>query len=51
VLQVVGKRVDITLEHEWGGCSARTRMVAIGAHGKLDGAALRETFDRRTVAL
>ena len=46
VLQVVGKRVDLTLENEWGERTPRTQIVAIGAHGALDGAALRETFDR-----
>ena len=46
VLQVVGKRVDITLESEWGDRTPRTQIVAIGAHGTLDGAALRERFDR-----
>ena len=46
VLQVVGKRVDLTLENEWGRGTPRTQIVAIGAHGTLDGAALRETIDR-----
>ena len=45
VLQVVGKRVDLTLEGEWGDRPPRTRIVAIGAHGLVDGAALREKFD------
>ena len=44
VLQVVGKRVDIFLEHEWGDRPPRTRIVAIGAPGTLDGAALQERF-------
>ena len=46
MLQVVGKRADLTLENEWGGRTPCTQIVAIGAHGSLDGAALRETFDR-----
>ena len=46
VLQVVGKRVDISLEDEWGDRPPRTRIVAIGARGGLDGQALREGFDR-----
>ncbi|MGH7380809.1 MAG: CobW family GTP-binding protein [Candidatus Methylomirabilales bacterium] len=46
ILQVVGKRVDLTLENEWGGRTPRTQMVAIGAHGTVDGEALREKFDR-----
>ena len=44
VLQVVGKRVDISLENEWGDRPPRTRIVAIGANGKFDGALLREQF-------
>lgn len=31
LLQVVGKRVDVSLESELGDCPARTRIVAIGA--------------------
>ena len=46
VLQVVGKRVDISLDDEWGGREPRTRIVAIGAHGAVDAAAFRETFAR-----
>ena len=33
VLQVVGKRVNISLESEWGDCPLCTRIVAIGAPG------------------
>ena len=46
VLQVVGKRVDISLEDAWGDRTPRTRIVALGAHLTLDHAALREKFDR-----
>lgn len=46
VLQVVGKRVDLALDDEWGDRLPRTRIVAIGAHGSLDVRALREAFDR-----
>ena len=46
VLQVVGKRVDISLETKWGKRAPRTQIVAIGAHGTVDGAVLRESFDR-----
>jgi hypothetical protein len=46
VLQVVGKRVDISLEDEWGNRPPHTRIVAIGAHDTVDGEALRERFDR-----
>ncbi|MGH8675529.1 MAG: CobW family GTP-binding protein, partial [Burkholderiales bacterium] len=46
VLQVVGKRVDISLEDAWGDQRPRTRIVAIGAHRTLDAETLREQFDR-----
>ena len=46
VLQVVGKRVDISLAEEWGERSPRTRVVAIGASGAIDGQGLRERLDR-----
>ncbi len=46
ILQVVGKRVDLMLENEWGSRTPRTQVVAIGAHGTMDAAALRERFDR-----
>ena len=46
ILQVVGKRVDIAFGDEWNGRQPRTRIVAIGAHDGVDGAALREAFDR-----
>jgi G3E family GTPase len=36
VLQVVGKRVDITLENEWGDRTPRTQIVVIGAAGSID---------------
>ena len=46
ILQVVGKRVDIAVGDEWNGREPRTRIIAIGAHDGVDGAALREVFDR-----
>ena len=46
LLQVVGKRVDISLDSEWGDRSPRTRIVAVGPHGTMDSEALRERFDR-----
>jgi G3E family GTPase len=46
VLQVVGKRVDLVLDNEWGDRLPRTQVVAIGAHGALIGEALRQQFDR-----
>jgi len=36
VLQVVGKRVDITLEDEWSERPPRTQIVLIGARGSID---------------
>jgi G3E family GTPase len=46
VLQVVGKRVDISLENGWGQRAPHTHIVAIGAHGTIDDEELREKFDR-----
>jgi G3E family GTPase len=46
VLQVVGKRVNISLDREWGDDAPRTRIVAIGAPGALDRESLRQRFDR-----
>ena len=45
VLQVVGRRVDITLDDDWGDRTPRTRIVAIGAKNGLDHAMLRQAFD------
>ena len=47
VLQVVGKRVDVKMETEWGDRVPGTQIVAIGAHGSIDAEALRERFDGR----
>lgn len=44
VLQVVGKRVDISLKEEWGSRPRWTRIVAIGAYGTIDSEALRGKF-------
>jgi G3E family GTPase len=46
ILQVVGKRVDIAVAGEWNGREPQTRIVAIGAHNGVDGAVLREVFDK-----
>ena len=45
VLQVVGKRVDLSFDGDWGQRKPRTQIVAIGAPGALDSTALREKFD------
>jgi G3E family GTPase len=44
VLQVVGRRVDISLQEEWGKDLPRTRIVAIGAAGTIDANLLEKTF-------
>jgi G3E family GTPase len=45
VLQVVGRRVDIAIEQEWGQRPPRTRIVAIGATGGVDAILLEKTFN------
>jgi len=44
VLQVVGRRVDISLEGEWGDRAPRTQIVTIGAAGSIDANLLEATF-------
>jgi len=44
VLQVVGRRVYISIEEEWGERAPRTQIVAIGAAGGIDASALEKTF-------
>jgi G3E family GTPase len=44
VLQVVGRRVDISIHGEWGHRAPRTRIVAIGAAGGIDASLLESTF-------
>ena len=46
VLQVVGRRVDISLEDAWGKRPPRTQIVAIGAPGAIDKEALRTRFEQ-----
>ena len=46
VLQVVGKRVELSLQDEWGGRAPRTQIVVIGAAGGIDGAILRDQFQK-----
>jgi G3E family GTPase len=45
VLQVVGRRVDISVLEKWNGRQPGTRIVAIGAPGSFAGADLRRRFD------
>ena len=44
VMQVVGRRVDISIQEEWGDRAPRTRIVAIGAVGGIDASLLERTF-------
>jgi G3E family GTPase len=46
VLQVVGKRVDISLHDEWGERPRKTRIVTIGAPEALDEQILQERFEQ-----
>ena len=46
VLQVVGRRVDISLDDEWGKRRPRTQIVAIGARGAIDKEALNQKFEQ-----
>jgi G3E family GTPase len=45
VLQVVGRRADVTLLDEWNGRPPRTRIIAIGTPKSIDAKALKEQFD------
>ena len=45
VLQVVGRRADVTLDEAWGETTPRTRIVAIGAPGSINPEALTAQFD------
>lgn len=51
VLQVVGRRVDISLADEWGPRTPRTQVVAIGASGAIDGEGLQRAFEQCVRAL
>ena len=44
VLQVVGRRVEISLQDEWAERAPRTQIVAIGAAGSIDASLLEKTF-------
>lgn len=46
VLQVVGRRVDVSLADEWGERPPQTQIVAIGAAGAINGETLRTAFER-----
>jgi G3E family GTPase len=44
VLQVVGRRVDISIQEEWGQRAPRTQIVAIGAAGSINASLLEKTL-------
>jgi G3E family GTPase len=44
VLQVVGRRIDMSVLEDWGGRTPCTRIVAIGAAGTMDARALEAAF-------
>ena len=45
ILQVVGRRSDVSLEEEWGDTKPRTQIVAIGAPGSIDPETLTAEFE------
>ena len=49
VLQVVGRRVDISLQDEWGGRTPRTQIVIIGAANGVDPGMLGQQFNMTVV--
>jgi G3E family GTPase len=44
VLQVVGRRVDLSIQEEWGLRAPRTQIVAIGAAGSIDASLMERTL-------
>jgi G3E family GTPase len=46
VLQVVGKRVDISIQDEWGARPRLTQIVAIGSAEGIDATALQDRFEQ-----
>ncbi len=44
VLQVVGRRVDVSLQDSWGRRERHTQIVAIGAAGRIDASSLEKAF-------
>jgi hypothetical protein len=45
ILQVVGRRSDVSLDEEWNGSVPRTQIVAIGAPGSIDPAMMTAQFE------
>jgi G3E family GTPase len=44
ILQVVGRRMDISVQEEWGERTPRTQIVAIGTAGSSDAGLLEEAL-------
>jgi hypothetical protein len=42
----VGKRVELSLQYQWGGRALRTQIVVIGAAGGIDAELLRGQFQK-----
>ncbi len=51
ILQVVGRRTDISFADAWGDAVPRTRIIAIGALGALNAPDLHALFDRCLAAV
>ncbi|WP_143593723.1 GTP-binding protein, partial [Synechococcus sp. 1G10] len=49
VLQVVGKRVEISFQNEWGQRRPHTRVVVIGAANGIEPKSLRQLFEKTVV--
>ena len=49
-LQVVGRRVNLTMSEPWGDQTAYTQIVVIGTHDGVDGAALQAHFEKTLAA-
>jgi G3E family GTPase len=49
ILQVVGRRSDVTLDEEWGDTPPRTQIVAIGAPGSINSDLLTAEFNACTI--
>ena len=49
VLQVVGRRADVSLLDEWGDRTPRTQIVAIGSEGSINSEALTALFEACTL--
>lgn len=45
VLQMVGRRVEVALESEWGDRMPRTQIMAVGAPGSIDAETLIQKFE------